>query len=393
MAARPLDDVTVLDFSQGVAGPAAGAFLADLGADVLAIEPPGGKTARKYSGPNVIPNIARNKRSIVIDLKADESTELVQNLVEDADVLFHNNRPGVSERLGIDYETVSEINPALVYCSITGYGETGPYRDRPTIDPLAQAMSGLMSMTGEPDRKPSRIGASVADIGTALAAAFASLGALRHAERTGEGQKVEASLLDTAASVMGSWYTEFDKNGEVPTRQGHTWNAYAPSGVFETATDPIYLATPLEFLWDRVCDAVDREDWQDDPRFETSDDRLENRDALHAEMDEEFSNYERDELLERLHEGGVPASEVQTVGQAAHDPHLHERGTIQEVEDVDGEQVLATATPALFSSTPATIESGPPQTGEHTRELLAERGYDETAIEALIDTGVVDASN
>jgi crotonobetainyl-CoA:carnitine CoA-transferase CaiB-like acyl-CoA transferase len=192
---------------------------------------------------------------------------------------------------------------------------------------------------------------------------------------------------------MGSWYTEFDKHGEVPTRQGHTWNAYAPSGVFETATDPIYLATPLEFLWERVCDAVDREDWQDDPRFETSDDRLENRDALHAEMDEEFSNYERDELLDRLHDGGVPASEVQTVGQAAHDPHLHERGTIQEVEDVDGEQVLATATPALFSSTPATIESSPPQTGEHTREVLAARGYDQTAIEDLIDAGVVDASD
>jgi crotonobetainyl-CoA:carnitine CoA-transferase CaiB-like acyl-CoA transferase len=254
-------------------------------------------------------------------------------------------------------------------------------------------MSGLMSMTGEPDRKPSRVGASTIDIGTGIYAAFAIWPALRHAERTGEGQKVEASLIDTAATFMAQWYTYYDMVGRVPQRQGHTWEAYAPSGVIETATGPVYVATAFQHLWERLCDSIGREDWKEDPRFRTNDDRLENRDALYAEMDEEFSNYERDVLLERLHDGGVPASEVQTVGQAAHDPHLHERGTIQEVEDVDGEGVLATSTPALLSATPASIESGPPQTGEHTRELLAERGYDETAIEDLVDAGVVEASD
>lgn len=392
MAARPLDGIIVLDFSQGVAGPAAGAFFGDLGAEVVSIEPPGGKTARDYAEGSTIPNIARNKRSLVLDLKADGSDAILHRLVREAHVLFHNNRPEVSEKLGMGYESLSAVNPALVYCSVTGYGESGPYKDRPTVDPLAQAMSGLMWMTGEPDRKPSRIGASVTDIGTALAAAFASLAALRHAERTGEGQKVEASLLDTAASVMGSWYTLYSMEGAVPGRQGHSWSTYAPSGVFETATDPIYLATPFQYLWERMCRAVDREDWTDDPRFATDEDRIANREVLLDAIEEEFSRYERDRLLDRLHEAGVPAAEVQTVEQAAADEHLRARGTIQEVENVDGSPVLATSTPALFSATPGRIESRPPRVGEHTREVLADFGYDADEIERFVAGGIVETA-
>lgn len=389
MGHSPLDDVTVLDFSQGVAGPVAATFLADLGAEVISVEPPGGKTARNYVDGSTLPNIARNKRSIVLDLKADGSDEVLYRLVREAEVLFHNNRPDVSEKLGMGYDVLAEVNPALVYCSVTGYGESGPYRDRPTIDPLAQAMSGLMWMTGEPDRKPSRIGASVTDIGTGLAAAFASLAALRHAERTGEGQKVETSLLDTAAAIMGSWYTLHSMHGEVPDRQGHTWDTYAPSGVFDTATDPIYLATPFQYLWERVCDAVGRTDWKEDPRFTTNEDRLANREVLLETMDAEFSSYHRDELLEQLHAEGVPASEVQTVAQAAKDDHLRERGTVREFVNEDGEAVLATSTPALFSKTPTQFTRRPPKQGEHTREILVEMGYDEAAIEDLFEASVV----
>lgn len=389
MTDRALADVTVLDFSQGVAAPAAGAFFADLGAEVIAIEPPGGKTARNYSSGEALPNIARNKRSLVLDLKAEGSETVLHRLVREADVLFHNNRPDVSEKLGMGYEALSEINPELVYCSVTGYGESGPYRDRPTIDPLAQAMSGLMWMTGEADRKPSRIGASVTDMSTAMTAAFASLAALHHARATGEGQKVETSLFDTAASIMGSWYSLYSMEGSVPGRMGHSWSTYAPSGVFETATDPIYLATPFQYLWERLCEAVDREDWATDSRFETIEDRLEHREALHEELEAEFGDYDRADLLERLHDGGVPASELNDVAAAATDEHLRERGTVTEVEDVDGEEVLAAATPATLSATPRRIDEGPPRAGEHTREVLSHFEFDDDEIDELLEAGVV----
>ncbi|MDJ1433802.1 CoA transferase [Halostagnicola sp. A-GB9-2] len=389
MREKPLADITVLDLSQAVAAPCAGVLLADFGANVISIEPPGGGSEREYGGGSTMPNFGRNKRSIVVDLKTDDGTDVLHRLVEDADVLIHNNRPGKMTDLGCDYETLSAVNPQLVYCSVTGYGEDGPYRDRPGFDPLAQAMSGLMWTTGEPDRKPSRIGASTIDIGTGIYAAFAIWPALRHARATGEGQKIEASLFDTAAAFMGHWYTLYDKTGEQPQRQGHSWELYAPSGVFETGTDPIYLSTPFQHLWERVAEAVDRPEWIDDPRFETGDDRAENRAELAAELESEFADYERDELLDLLIEAGVPASELKTVAEAARDEHLHERGTLQEIEDVDGSEVTATATPVSLSETPGRIERGPPSLGEHSRDVLAEFGFDDDAIERLVGDEIV----
>jgi len=390
MPTGPLGDLTVLDLSQAIAGPSAGALLADFGAEVVSIEPPGGGSERRFAKGSTLPNFSRNKRSLVLDLKSEEGRDVLHRLVEDADVLIHSNRPGKMERLDCDYETLSSINPALVYCSITGYGESGPYKDRPGFDPLAQAVSGLMSMTGEPDRKPSRVGASTIDIGTGLYAAFAIWPALRHAERTGEGQKVEASLIDTAATFMAQWYTYYDMVGRVPQRQGHTWEAYAPSGVVETATGPVYVATAFQHLWERLCDSIGREDWKDDPRFRTNDDRLENRDALYAEMDAEFSNYERDEVVEQLLDAGVPVAEVQNVPEAAEDEHLRERGTIREIENVDGDEVLGVDVPVRLSQTPGSIDRKPPRAGEHSDEILSEYGFDESEVARLLDAGVVE---
>ncbi|WP_440767165.1 CaiB/BaiF CoA transferase family protein [Natronorubrum sp. DTA7] len=389
MRGKPLADITVLDLSQAVAAPCASVLLADFGANVISIEPPGGGSERKYGGGSTMPNFGRNKRSMVIDLKTDDGTDVLHRLVEDADVLIHNNRPGKMSDLGCGYETLSDVNPRLVYCSVTGYGEDGPYCDRPGFDPLAQAMSGLMWTTGEPDRKPSRIGASTIDIGTGIYAAFAIWPALRHARATGQGQKIEASLFDTAAAFMGHWYTLYDKTGRQPQRQGHSWELYAPSGVFETGTDPIYLSTPFQHLWERVCRAVDRPEWIDDPRFETGEDRVDNRSELAAELEAEFATYERDELLDRLLEAGVPASELKNVAEAARDEHLHERGTLQQVEDVDGSEVTAATTPVSLSETPGRIERGPPSLGEHSRDVLDEFGFDEDTIERLVSDDIV----
>lgn len=389
MSEKPLGGITVIDLTQAVAGPCATSLLADFGADVVSVEPPGGGSEREYGGGSTMPNFGRNKRSLVLDLKTAEGTDILHRLVEDADVLVHNNRPGKMADLGADYETLAEINPQLVYCSITGYGEDGPYRDRPGFDPLAQAMSGLMWTTGEPDRKPSRIGASTVDIGTGIYAAFAIWPALRHVRQTGEGQKIEASLFDTAAAFMGHWFTQYDKTGKQPQRQGHSWELYAPSGIFETGTDPIYLSTPFQHLWERVCHAIDRSDWIDDPRFETTEDRLKNRSELIAELESEFCDYARNELIDILLEAGVPAAELQTVAEAAKDEHLQQRGTLTQIEDVDGEEVTATATPVVLSETPGTIERGPPALGEDSKDILLEYGFDDETIDTLLEREVV----
>lgn len=392
MDETPLADLTVLDLSQGLAGPTAAALLGDFGAEVVSVEPPGGASQRSLVDGTMFPNVARNKRSIVLDLRAERGTAVFHRLLADADVLIHNNRPPVAERLGTDYETVSALEPELVYCSITGYGESGPYSDRPGIDPLAQAMSGLMWMTGEPDRKPSRVGAPTIDVGTGVYAAFAMFPAVRHAERTGEGQKVEASLLDTAAAFVGTWYTYYSKLGDVPGRQGHTWDAYAPAGVVETATGLLYLATPFDHLWERLCRAVDREDWLEDPRFATDDDRLANREALFAELDDEFRTLDRETAIRRLLAAGVPAAEVRTVPEAAADEQLCERGTVRRIEDADGNDRFATVSPLTLSETDPTVRRPLPGLGEHTRAILRHLGYDESAIEALHETGVVDST-
>ncbi|MEF8863487.1 MAG: CoA transferase [Haloarculaceae archaeon] len=385
-----LEGVTVLDFSQSIAGPYAATMLADFGADVVSVEPPGGAGQRRMVKEAVRPNVMRNKRSLVVDLKSEGADEVVADLVEVTDVVVHNYRPAVAERLGVDYDTLREHDEGLVVCSVTGFGESGPYSDRPATDPIAQAMSGLMWNTGNPDRKPSRVGASPVDVATGMYTAFAAMAALRHRDRTGEGQRVETSLFDTAAAFMGYWYTYHSRTGDQPTRQGDSWGGYAPVGIFETADDPVYLSVMYQHLWERFCEVIEREEWVEDPRFATDDDRTANREALTAAIEAAFAEHTREELVEALVDAGIPASELKTVAEVAADEHLRERGTVRRVEDTDGREVLTAAAPAKLSATDPTVESGPPGTGEHTREVLRERGFTEEAVRSLLDRGVVD---
>lgn len=385
----PLDDVTIVDFSRYAAGPVASVRLADFGAEVISIEDRAGRPADFSLNGAMRSNMHYNKQSISLDLKTEEATDIVMDLLEEADVLLHNFRPGVMERLGVGYEDVTEVNETIVYCSVTGFGEEGEYKDRPAFDPIAQAMSGLMWATGEADRKPSRIGASVMDYSTALSAALGIMIALWHRERTGEGQKIEASLFDTAATFMGYWYTYYDRTGETVQRQGHTWDMYAPVGVFETATDPIYMAIWGETMWERFCHALDREEWLDDPRYVHEDARLENREELMAEIEEIFQDYSRQELLDLLLSNNLPVSELYSVPEAAQNEHLRERGTLQTVEDVDGREVLMAASPLTFSKTPPRITRNPPESGADTENVLAEQGYTQTEIQDFEEKGVI----
>ena len=388
-----LEGVTVLDFSQSIAGPYAATMLADFGADVVSVEPPGGAGQRRMVKEAVRPNVMRNRRSLVLDLKAEGADGVVADLVEATDVVVHNYRPSVAERLGVDHDTLRGYNEGLVVCSVTGFGERGPYSDRPATDPIAQAMSGLMWNTGDPDRKPSRVGASPVDVATGMYTAFAAMAALRHRDRTGEGQRVETSLFDTAAAFMGYGYTHYSRTGEQPGRQGDSWGGYAPVGIFETADDPVYVSVMYQHLWERFCEVVGREEWLADPRFATDDDRTANREALTAAIEAAFAEHGREELVDALVEAGIPAGELRTIAEAAADEHLHERGTVERVEDTDGREVLTAAAPATLSATDPTVERAPPEAGEHTREVLRERGVPEETVRSLLARGVVEAGD
>lgn len=388
MAQELLDDVTVIDASQAIPGPVACGMLADLGADVIALEPPGGKTARNYFEGYTIPTITRNKRSIVLNLKTEAGKDVLHRMVEDADVFIHNNRPGVSERLGCGYEELSAVNPELVYCSVTGVGESGPYRDRPMMARLASALAGTKWRTDDPEDIDPAAGEGLA-VQTGFLSAFAILAALWGVERTGEGGKVETTLFDTAAYNMSTYYTMYSKEGEIPPEQADRMGTYAPLDVFETATGPIFLGTPFDFLWERLCEAIGREDLLEDPRFESDEKRREHEGELNAELEAEFRQYDRAELLERLHEVGVTASEVKNVPEALEDSQLQHRGVIQEIEDTEGEEVYAAATPVRFSDEQPEIRRDTPGAGDHTEELLAEYGYTDAEIERFLDEGVV----
>jgi len=384
-----LDDVNVLDFSQSVAGPYATTLLADFGADVVSVEPPGGGDQRRILHGSFMPTAGRNKRSIVVDLKGDGAPALIEALTAWADVVVHNYRPGTMERLGCDYDTLSALDEDLVYVSITGFGENGPYSDRPGFDPIAQAMSGLMWATGEPDRKPSRVGTSPIDYSTGLFAALSALVALWRRERSGTGAKIEVSLFETAATFMGEWYTHFDATGEQPTRRGHTWDGYAPTGLFETATGLIYLSVPYDDIWQRFCQAIDRDAWLEDSRYESNESRLANREALYADIEDVFGEYERADLVQLLLDTGVPVAELQTVAEATRDEHLAARGLLTTGTQSDGSAVTVAKTPVHVDGELPPIRTAASQPGADTADVLSDLSLADGLVDRLESAGTI----
>lgn len=388
MGKKSLDGLTAIDLSQYLAGPYSSELLATHGAEVINVEPPGGGQERQGDGP-IFSIVGRGKKSVAIDLNSSRGKKVLEDLVAEADIFIHNYGPDSVKKLGFSYEDVREINDEMIYISITACGESGPYADRPGFDPIAQAMSGLMCNTGEKDRKPSRVGSSPIDIATGIYAAFAAISAIHERRQTNTGQKVEISLLDTAAEIMGWMYSKHSLGHELQ-RLGHAWKAYAPCGIMNTADDPIYIAAFSQDQWKRLCESLDRTDWLENPLFESHEARTENRSKLHDAIEDEFNNYHREELIPILVDAGVPAGEVQSVSDAISDPHLRERGTIIDVPYFDGEEVTITTTP-LFYPEDNDKDNSPyyPEVGENSKEILSDIGYERGDIKSLTDDGVI----
>jgi formyl-CoA transferase len=380
-----LDDIHILDFSRVLAGPYCTQLLSDYGADVIKIEQPGtGDSTRQWGPPWVGEHSAyylsanRNKRSVVLDLKSQECVAVARTLIARSDVLVENFLPGMMDALGLGYAHARAINPRLIYCAITGYGQTGPYRDEPGYDFMIQAQGGLMSITGPAGEhgEPYKVGVALTDVITGLHAANAILNALHHRTKTGEGQYIDVALLDaTVASLANVAHNTFATD-EPAQRFGNGHPNIVPYQSFATRDGHIALAVGTDAQFQRLCAAVAREDLAGDERFITNPLRVQHRDELIPLLAAEFAQRTSDEWLAAIKAVGIPVSAINDVRTVLHDPHVRARGMVQEIDSV---KVLGPV--AKLSATPAQVRTAPPRLGEHTEAVLREVGYSVETIE------------
>lgn len=370
--------------------------LADFGAEVIKVERPGSGDDTRAWGPPFVAgesayylSINRNKQSITVDLGQELGREIIYRLSRDADVVVENFRPGTADRIGVGYQRLRQENPRLVYCSISGFGQAGPYRDRPGYDALAQAMSGMMSITGEPNGPPTKHGMSIADIGAGMWAALAIVTALLARERTGEGQYIDISLLDAQISWLTYAAGNFFATGESPTRYGSAHPSIVPYQPFATADGYLMLAVGNDRLWQRFCEVAGRSELGMEPGYATSAERVVNRDAVIAVVAEIIRGRTTAEWMGVLEEAGIPAGPINTVEQALSDPHILAREMTVSLGHPTAGSVSMTGNPAKFSTTPAEMRAAPPLLGQHTDEILHSLGYTEGRIAELRARAVI----
>lgn len=392
-----LANLTVVDLTQVMAGPFCCQLLGDLGADVIKVEPVGRGDATREATGHRLPNgesaafvaVNRNKRSIAVDLRSEHGLAAFLRLVRDADVVIENFRPGVTARLGIDYPALRAVNERLVYASISGFGQHGPYASRPGYDLIAQAMSGIMSVTGDADGTPVKSGVPVADLSAGLLCAVGVLSALLSRAVTGRGQAVDTSLYD-AALAMSVWETaELWATGAPPGRLGSAHRVNAPYEAFPTRDGYLTIGANNQRLWHRLCAVLDRPDLLADPRFAANADRVRNRADLAAELAVTLSTLDTEEWVRRLLDAGVPAGPIRDYAQSCADPHTLAREMVVEMDHPAEGRVRALGIPVKLSDTAGTIRRPPPALGEHTDEILRGVGYSAGEIAALRAEGAV----
>lgn len=384
MTEAPLKGVRVIELARILAGPWAGQLLADLGADVIKVESPDGDDTRKWGPPFVTgkdgENLSaayyhscnRGKRSIVVDFSTPEGAETIRKLAASADVLIENFKLGGLKKYGLDYESLKAVNPRLVYCSITGFGQDGPYAPRAGYDFIVQGMSGLMSITGAADGEPQKVGVAVTDIFTGLYSVIAIQAALRHAEATGQGQHVDMALFDAQISVLANQNLNYLVSGTPPTRMGNAHPNIAPYEVLPVKDGHFILATGNDNQFRKFCAVIGREELADDPAFINNSARVANRVALHDHMVKALADRNREDILASLEKAHVPASPINDIGQTFADPQVIARGMRLDLDDGDGNALPSVRAPIVLSETPLTYNRPSPRLGEHTSEILAE---------------------
>ena len=384
-ASKALTRFTVLDLTRVRAGPTCARQLADWGANVIKIEAPA-DGEEPMGGPrdgSDFQNLHRNKRSVTLDLKTPAGLAAFKRLVKKADVLIENFRPNVKKRLGIDYKTLSKINPRLVYASISGFGQDGPYADRPGFDQIAQGMGGLMSITGLPGQGPVRAGIPVADLCAGLFAALGILVALLDRETSGKGQAIETSLLQAQIFMLDFQASRFLVNGEVARQAGNNHPTTVPTGVFKTRDGLVNIATTGGKMWERFCVTLGAEALTKNPDYRTADARSKNRDALNAEIENYLQSRTSAEWIEHFNKAGVPCGPIYSIDQVFGDPQVRHLGIAQSVGGKGKRGPRLVGQPMSLSRTPSRLKAPPPKLGEHTDAVLKEFGFSAREIATL----------
>lgn len=392
---RALEDIRVLDLSRVYAAPAGTMILGDLGAEVIRVESIKGTDSMREWGPFVNGESTyyfsanRNKRSIALDLKTDKGKEVFLNLVRKADVIVENFKTGTMERLGLEYEYLKTLNDQIIMCSVTGFGQTGPYRTYPGFDPVIQAMSGLMDVTGPKDGEGTKVGVPIADILTSNYVALSILAAIRMRDFNQVGQHIDLSLLDVQISSLANVSSSFLNSGVLAKRLGNSHNNVAPYQVFYCKDHPIMLCAGNNGLFMKLCDVLGHSEWKKDPKYDSNDKRMENEKELVGKIGNIIKTKTADEWLSLFSDAKIPAGKVNTVDQAFDDPQVKARECVEILKHPEVGEIKITKSPLRFSDLNIQSKYAPPLLGEHTAEVLLELGYSVEEVLELKDNRII----
>ncbi|MDQ0213788.1 crotonobetainyl-CoA:carnitine CoA-transferase CaiB-like acyl-CoA transferase [Oikeobacillus pervagus] len=385
-----LNGVKILDLTRVLAGPYCTMILGDLGAQVIKVEAPGGSDETRGWGPPFQNGVSayylcanRNKKSITIDLKTDEGKKIIQKLISECDVIINNFKTGTMDRLGLGYESLAKINPKIIFCSITGFGETGPYKHLPGYDFIIQAMSGFMSITGEEDSTPQKVGVAITDVLTGLYACIGIHAALYEREQSGTGQKIDVSLYDTAVSSLVNIASNYLMSGKIPTRLGNRHPNIVPYQTFQTADGEMVIAVGNDRQFAHLCSIIGLPELSQDPQFSTNPNRVTHRETLIPILQNEFIKKPTAYWQQLCQQNTIPCGPIQSMEDLVADPQLQAREMFLSMNHPEAGDIRLVGSPLKLSKTPPTFEKHPPMPGEHTEEILTQLGYSAATIADL----------